>query len=471
MAARVTIDSDTFWHLAAGRWIWQQGQILDHDVFSLTRLGQPWVYPGWLAELVMFGFHQAFGLFGLNMYTLLAVLGAFWLVWRGMSQPELLRGFVVLMAAAASAIFWSARPQMITLVFSAVFLVAMESERQQTAGWRLWLLPLAMAVWANSHGGFIAGHLTVLAYFGGALLQLLLNRLLGEQSWSEAWRLHGTRLKRLTLLLLLLVVVVALNPFGPRMIFYPFQTLSLGTLSNYIQEWQSPNFHQANTWPFAAMLLLAAVAMALSERSKRPHELLLYLGFGALALHSARNIALFAIGTSLLTARHLDSALKPLVEKIGAGRQVPLELADRLNIAAAILLGLALLLWGWPRISSPASLRAIQAEFPAEATDYLLEQGGQPAVFHTYRFGGYLIWRGFPQLRSFVDGRTDLFGDELLSQYLATYLAEPGFIERLAEWNIEWVLVEPDSPLAAAARSMDWPNPVESPSGNLYQVR
>jgi hypothetical protein len=41
-----------------------------------------------------------------------------------------------------------------------------------------------------------------------------------------------------------------------------------------------------------------------------------------------------------------------------------------------------------------------------------------------------------------VDGRTDLFGDELLSQYLEVQFARPGFQEVLDEYGINFVLTE-----------------------------
>ncbi|MFA9405749.1 MAG: hypothetical protein ACERKX_08005, partial [Anaerolineales bacterium] len=46
MAVRVSIDTDTWWHLRAGEWILENNEILREDPFSLTRLGEAWRYPG-----------------------------------------------------------------------------------------------------------------------------------------------------------------------------------------------------------------------------------------------------------------------------------------------------------------------------------------------------------------------------------------------------------------------------------------
>ena len=43
MAARTPADTDTWWHLQAGRVTLENDRILQSDVFSYTRQGQPWI--------------------------------------------------------------------------------------------------------------------------------------------------------------------------------------------------------------------------------------------------------------------------------------------------------------------------------------------------------------------------------------------------------------------------------------------
>jgi hypothetical protein len=43
-----------------------------------------------------------------------------------------------------------------------------------------------------------------------------------------------------------------------------------------------------------------------------------------------------------------------------------------------------------------------------------------------------------------VDGRTDLYGDELLSQYLRVRFAQPGFQDVLDAHGVNFVLTEAD---------------------------
>src|SRR5208283_3461837 len=51
--SRLFRDPGTFWHTAAGHWIFSTGQLIDTDPFSFTFAGKPWVAYEWLGECLM----------------------------------------------------------------------------------------------------------------------------------------------------------------------------------------------------------------------------------------------------------------------------------------------------------------------------------------------------------------------------------------------------------------------------------
>ena len=73
-------------------------------------------------------------------------------------------------------------------------------------------------------------------------------------------------------------------------------------------------------------------------------------------------------------------------------------------------------------------------------------------MFNAYSWGGYLIYRLYPDFPVYIDGRADLYGPAFFSQYAGTYLAKPGWEETFAQENIAYVLVESNSDLADALR-------------------
>jgi hypothetical protein len=455
MAVRVSTDSDTWWHLRAGAWMVEQRQLLTSDPFSLTRMGEPWIYPGWLAQLGLYGAYAAAGHMGLGLLTAAAVLAAFAFQWRTLDVPPLFRAFVVILAAMTSAVYWSARPQIFSFALAGAFVWALERERAG-APRRVWILPPLMALWANLHGGFAIGLMLIGAYLSAAVLEAGLPPLLGRMAWGASWEAHRPRLARLTGALVLSAAAVCVNPHGPALLAYPFKTVSIGVLQDYIQEWQSPNFHRAEVQPFLWMLLLTLAAFGLSGRRARADELVTVGAFAALALLAGRNIALFALAAAPALARHGYAVLQPFFEHAARAPQVPERRARWVNL---MLLALAALAAGL-KIALPFRAetldRALRAGAPIEAVGWIESHRPTGALFNSYNWGGYVVWALHPDYPSFVDGRTDLFDDALLRDYLAAWRAEPGWEAILRRWDVRLALLEPGAPLTLALEHAGW---------------
>jgi hypothetical protein len=118
-------------------------------------------------------------------------------------------------------------------------------------------------------------------------------------------------------------------------------------------------------------------------------------------------------------------------------------------VAAAVLVKAAL-------AASPAeNERAVRAAMPVDAVRYLQANAPAGPLFNAYNWGGYLVWTLYPTYPVFIDGRTDLYDDPLLREYLDVALARPGFAERLDARGINLVLVEAGSPLDEELRAGD----------------
>jgi hypothetical protein len=455
MALRVSIDTDTWWHLRAGSWMLEHGEILRADPFSLTRQGQPWVDPSWMAQVLLFGIYRVGGLPGLNVFTALMVLAAFACVWFILEAPVYLRAFILLLAVTVSGVYWAARPYILSFALTGAFLWALENHRRGRR-WAVGLLPPLMALWVNLHGGFAIGFLLLGAYGAGALLEMLWPAIRQGRGTGDAWEAHRGVIVSLGIALGAAILAAGLNPYGFAMLAYPFKTISIGALQNFIQEWQSPDFHQLHVQPFLWMLLLIMVAWAYSRRKVCPAELILVTGFTYLALMAGRNIALFALVGAPSLARHAQGALAPHLQlNVRPDSAYP----RRSRIINGLLFGL-LLLAAAAKISVPLSLEknmeAIRQHAPVDAVEALKRESPPGALFNSYNWGGYLIWEAYPQYLTFVDGRTDLFDDEILDSYLLTWRAEPGWEQVFQAWDIRVALIEPKAPLTQALLGAGW---------------
>ena len=456
MAARISVDTDTWWHLRAGEWMVENRQILQVDYFSHTRYGEPWRYPGWLVEILMYWMYRLAGPGGLNLWTAGMVTLAFAFVWRVQSGSPYLRAFITVLAAAVSGVYWAARPYLVTFLLAALFLYILERWRwrgEPKYERRLWLLPPLMILWANSHGGFITGFLLLAVYLVGETwgwMSAVILRWRSPNYPREQGQQHARRLRKLGWITLFSLVAACLSPVGPRLLLYPFQTVEIAALQAYIQEWQAPDFHNLNVQPFLWLLLLSLGAVGASRRRLALTDFLLLAGFAYLGFLAARNIALFALAAPPVLSRHAGHALSV------TGRVLhlkPLEGATpaRLRRLNVILLGvvcLAVLVKLASVVPAAANADYFSQKLPLAAVQAVGQSAPPGKLFNSYNYGGYLVWalRDYPV---FVDGRTDLYNDEIISEWLAAVRAEPGWEDILESRGVGVILIEPEMPLAS----------------------
>lgn len=435
MAARISVDSDTWWHLRAGQWILEQGRLPETDPFSYTRFGAEWHYPGWLVEIPMVWIFNASGFGGLNLWTAFMVCLAFLFVWKTTEGNVFIRAFTMILAAASSGVYWAARPYLVTFVLTAVYIWLFETMRKN--GYRsmrrdsIWLMVL-MVLWTNSHGGFLTGFLV----WGVFLVSSVIDWLTHKLDFRIIRRLLG--------LGLLLVGCVCINPYGFEMLAYPFKTVGIASLRDYIQEWQSPNFHAGNVQPFAWLMLTLLAAVGFSGRKMLWSDFFLAGGFAFMGLMAGRNIALFSLAAPMVITRHLSPLLEGFTQS-----KLRLSSSDEVSTKQAWLNGGILLLIILAVIAKcslvyPASAneKAFRDIFPVGAVEYIKQTKPEGKLFNSYNWGGYLLWN-LPEYPVFIDGRTDLYDDEIIDEWIKVVKGEAGWEATLDRWDVKIILIEP----------------------------
>ena len=467
MAARISLDSDTWWHLRAGQWIVETRAVPRVDPFSYTRLGESWQYPGWLVQLPLFLIYDLFGPGGLNVWTAAMVTLTFGLIWQTLSGGVFLRAFVTILAVTASGVYWAARPYMVTFLLSAAYLLILENWRTgahshcdyRDIAKRLWLLPVLMIIWANSHGGFAVGFILWGVYFAGELFNFAMKKWFPDGEQNSVTK-AGRRALALGGVGLFLCVAVCINPHGPVMLLYPFKTVGIEALQSLIVEWQSPDFHQRNVQPFLWLLLLTFGAFGLSRKRNTLVELLLISGFAYLSFKAGRNIALFALVAPMVFTRHLSAFLQEAGQRLGIGAagQTSASTSPGQSRLNWILLGVLIIAVGFKLtlvIPREVNQEHFNETLPVEAVKIMRAAQPEGQIFNSYNWGAYLMWV-LPEYLVFVDGRTDLFGDEIIGQWVQVVQAEEGWQQILDEWEVGAILLEPERPVVSQLETSDW---------------
>jgi hypothetical protein len=444
MAARTVVDTDLYWHLATGRYIVETGQIPQTDPFSSTRVGTPWVNVQWLPQIGLYLLYRAggFGALSLLVAVLVTLAGVF--VWRAMTGDVFLRAFGLVLFAAASGLVWTPRPNILTFVLLAALNYLLYIYRHKSID-RLWLIPVLFLVWVNLHGGYMIG----LILIGATLLGDAIDRLLGQPGLACMTR---SGMRKLLVVTVLGVLALVVNLYGIQALLLPLQTVGMEASARWIMEWASPDFHQLSEQPMLWLLLLTLLAVGRSGRRMDLSDGLSVAGFALLAFVSRRNIGLYAVVCAPIFVRYAAAAVENMRTRPAAPRGAGIGWLN----ALILFIVAALAAFKVAVAASPAAQSAAERDLaPVAAADWLASNRPAGAMFNSYNWGGYLLWRLWPDYPVYVDGRADVYGDEFLRAYLKIALAEPGFDTTLDEQRIGFVAVERDSALSRMLSGID----------------
>ncbi len=433
-------DGDPFWHIKAGSVMLEQQSLIDSDIFSHTAFGTPWTAHEWLSEIIMAGIHKVAGLEGLLCFFLLITALAFWLLFKiteKYANQWVTLGCVAL-ALAFSQGHLAARPHLFTWLFMLITLAILTS-----GGKWLYSLPLVMVVWTNLHGGFILGLVLQMIFIIGSILE---NHLSLRTPWHETLRLQ----KLAAVVLLLSILTVGLNPFGYELLAFPFQ-VSKGVFSEMIKEWKAPNLQEM--WLFRLYLVAFVLLMTLARRSITWTERLLIVFFFNAALTHLRHVSLMLIALAPFTARMLDSCFDKVRHKtVKQEESQQLQLSTKSGPLATLVIALALIISGSidHRLLSfltPQKIFRVEVEQLNQLVDYLEEDLPPGNMFNEYALGGYLLYALTPPPKVFIDGRADMYGEQILTDYNSIKSSCSKRQELLDQYAIDWVVFETSSDL------------------------
>jgi hypothetical protein len=453
LSARQIIDPDFWWHLRTGQYLVETGSIPKSDIFSTVFYGKEWITHEWLSEVLIYSIYRAVGFGGLIVTFSLLITAGFAIAYRRSAKRVghvYVAGTAVLLGALAAGPTWGVRPQVFSFLFASIFLGLLDRfQEDPTRRSILWLVPL-MALWVNLHAGFAVGLvLIVLVIIGTAVDALLLQR----ESLTVVWR----RLRALVLVLIACSAAVVLNPSGARMYSYPFETLTSQAMMKFIEEWRTPNFHELMFQPLALLILAVFSALALSSKRITLVQLLLLMSTAWAMLRSGRNAPFFILVAVPLLAEHswlwLTShrwgqwLTKPEAREVGANAKLKIVL----NVLLLVIVPLALVVVRVQR--TVANQPAVEAQkFPSAALEFMRVNKLPQPVYNEYHWGGYLIWKLYPDYRVFIDGRADVYGDAFFEEFMSTHAGEPHWRESLDKYGVRSVLISPDSALASLLR-------------------
>src|SRR3954447_25861832 len=422
-------NGDFYLSLNSGRVIAEHG-FASHDPFSTISQGGTWLNQQWLSELAFFRISEVLGPTGLTiLYAALITAPLALLLWICRRK-----GWPMLVAVAAFyfpgllAVIHPRAAGFTVVIFSLLvaLLVAVWRGRAASEGRVRWWVGVAIlalfALWANLHGGFIAGLLLlVLVTIGLAI---------------DHWRgIPGTlplpRIAALGLVgVLAAVTVTVATPLGAASWSYllSFQNQAISLAST---EWRSAFGDPLAVLYLGLATVFAAWMWVRSPRPRRATTLLVTAGFLLFAGYSIRNIVFVGPVLALQVAWTAPNRSPgPL--------RLPVAFAGSVAAAAAL---------AWAVVLGPARDDP-SLGFPV--ADYAIAHPPAKGRIVTYAgVGSYINWRS-PETRVVLNGWLEHFTpQELRDNYGVLRNGAPDLRAALARLKAGGVIAHVHSAIRA----------------------
>lgn len=456
-----------FWHhLARGRAIAEQNSLVNQDVFTYTVAGQPLQDANWLSQLFYYRLYSEGGLSlvqVVNSLTLAAMMAVLvYLCWRKSRS---------LLLSAALGIFtvfglWQVliiRPQTFSLLLFVLLYATLFAAQRRP--WLLLIPPFIMAAWSNVHGGFPIGLVLIGCFTLATVVEIWWRH--GHDVWRDR------RTWAMSLCMAGSVLATMVNPYGWHIYEY-VALVSERASGRNIDEWVPPGLHLfiGKMWMVSVLAML--VLFALPGRRPRILDVCLVVCFLPLACSSVRMVAWWLLVSIPIIAGLLADRLPQGVLEDETEHQ-PSWMAGA--FCGLIVLAMSLSI-PWPE-HHPMRAVALRTGHRIEddiheAVQYLDARNPRKRIFSRFEWGEYLSWLIGPRYQIFMDGRIEIYPDDIWKEYWALTNGRADWMEILDRYGVDSLLLDADyhvDLLPQVKRSPQWQLVCEEGPALLFERR
>lgn len=442
-------DPDLWGYLAFGRLFWEGRGFPYADVFSYTPVKTLWVYHEWLTGVVFYPLYETLGAAGLQGLKYAAGLATAFLIYktarlRGATAPAAIAALVLVSPLFGFA-YSPVRAQIFTNLFFVLTLYLLEAAHLSGRPACLWRLAPVFMLWANLHGGFVAGLGLIGMFAAGAFLS-------GKKAWPYWLILFPTSAATL------------INPYGLQYWIYLKEALLMPRPD--IDEWHSVFFALSNG-EFTSnvimflILVLLAVLMLWAAKTRRPADIIILLVTSFLAFRHVRHQSLFFLAMGCLAPFYFTQVWT--LFKASGSWTGPPKAARR--ITAVLFAGLLLFYGIRFAAGAPFSLTLQNVSggyradnnYPTGAVAFIRSHRLKGNVLTEFSWGEYVLW-SLPACRVAMDGRYEtVYTKKSAGEYFAFARGETGWREYLEKYPHTLILFRRESTASALVQELpDW---------------
>lgn len=414
-------DLDIWWHVKVGEWIVDHHALPHSGILSRTAADRPWMAYSWAYEVLLSRSYAWFGLVGVGIFgtllTLAVAAAVYWMA-RRLSGSFWVACGLATVACSAFLFNLMPRPVFFSMVLYSITL-ALLLEAQRTGRVKvLYSLPFVFLIWANFHIQFVYG-MFVVGLFAG--IHILLN--LGQRTHvlPESIRRSKLRAGIVTLILVLCLAASCIGPYSYHLYVVAFTYAGSKFPYAFIVEFQALNFRALSHYVELLMAVAAFFTLG-SEKRIDLFKLALLTVTTVVAFRTMRDSWFLCIAAAACMA---DSFREQ------AGEEAEQPSTETVPQKFGIAVALALLLFLFARntdFNTRGLDDAMSSVFPVRALNFLRANPQPGLLYNTFDWGGFLTWYN-PDQPVAIDGRTDLYGDDIDTRFFKTQNGDESYKE------------------------------------------
>lgn len=449
LAANIEIkDIDLWLHLTVGKHILQNFSIPQADFLSCTITDAPWINHEWLFQTLVYSVYRDVGIEGLiNLRAAVVFLIFVLLLFLGYTRERQFGPVaVLLLVLLAYQSRLTLRPDMFSLLFFVLYICILGADLDKR--WALWVAVLIQVIWTNMHGYFIFGPVLVLISLAAEWAK---RHTVLPFEWNHIGRLSDDEYRRLKRMLVLVVLACLVNPYFIKGAWYPLGVVfSLGGESrvffDQIVELQRPlAWDNLLSWqkyfPYKLLIGVSFFSFVFNRRKIDVSAFLLWLIFLLFSLTAVRNIIFFAVTAYFaFLANFQYLSFEEFLPSRWEGPKTQAAISTALKIIFVIWVlqyGDRLLLSGYydfDRFERKSEFGGLsRRNFPHKAVDFLVDNDIRGNFFNDFNAGAYLLGRASPNIKVFIDGRTEVYGPKFYKEYAKIWEGDPALFDEAVD--------------------------------------
>lgn len=450
-AAFNNADWDLWARLAVGKIFFATGSVLKHDIFAYTSVKAFWIDHEWLTGVCIYFFADKFGDLGLQFLRYILLFAVFMSIFKlnQLKFPEQNHYRIIYYSFFIYALFFGfenvVRAQCFTYAFFALWMYVLELVKRGNSK-LIWIFPVTTVIWANLHGGFVAG------------LGLVFIYALGEA-------INRRNFAKYLLILALSCFAILINPYGFKYIPYLINAVLMPR--PFITEWQPLNLFGAFNFAFGfkifalfTVFLLPYLFIKKFKEINWAEIIIVVVVFGLSLEHIRHNMFFIILFAGYFTGYFYQASefyTKNIISKLNS--EFVLKFINIFKLTSDFAIYGFIILFGILTIHFVhLKVNVNEKRFPVNAVKFIEQNHLSGNLLVLFNWGSYALWKLYPQCLVAVDGRYDgVYSDSLINESARFQYVVTGWKTLLNKYHTDIMLIDTNNEVFKILNQLeDW---------------